>query len=479
MADHDIDPTTIIVGDSNVQQAPPGMTGGHIYEPDDKPRNVIEALARVTKELPSIGKDKQFGEDGSRTTYKYRGIEQITSEASVLFGRYGIVFAPKVLSAAPEKVHINASTVWDEWQLLVEYTVYGPGGKDDSITVGPFMALGRDNSDKGTNKALTQAFKQCLLQVLCVADEKDDGDRERAENRPPTVDELAVAHGWRDDEDRIDHWRMLDDTLALLDAETRGKFDRWVTRHNLAQREGWQAAYDKACEKADLMADPISTGPTAEPAPAQARPATGITAAEALPVDRGQGTTERALDSLARARLAHAGITTGMLTTPAGLLTPAQASLVIDCLEGPDGDTLGRWIADLGGILDPDALPGGPRESTQEAPEPSVAGDDSPNAPDGHTDTAPLTPDEAGALDALAVSRAPRELIAQITAECDGMDAMAVTDRLVQLGMDAKGNLATKRRRLVYRMVRHAVDAIDRNTIPDGYEATPSEYGDQ
>jgi hypothetical protein len=38
------------------------------------------------------------------------------------------------------------------------------------------VGIGRDNSDKGANKALTQAFKYALIQVLCIADAKDDGD---------------------------------------------------------------------------------------------------------------------------------------------------------------------------------------------------------------------------------------------------------------------------------------------------------------
>ena len=66
---------------------------------------------------------------------------------------------------------------WTDTFLEVQYRVYGPGGKEDAITVGPLLAIGRDNSDKGANKAMTQAFKYALLQVLCISDKKDDGDQ--------------------------------------------------------------------------------------------------------------------------------------------------------------------------------------------------------------------------------------------------------------------------------------------------------------
>ena len=36
--------------------------------------------------------------------------------------------------------------------------------------------LGRDNSDKGYNKASTAAFKNLLLRLLCIGDPRDDTD---------------------------------------------------------------------------------------------------------------------------------------------------------------------------------------------------------------------------------------------------------------------------------------------------------------
>jgi hypothetical protein len=70
--------------------------------------------------------------------------------------------------------------------------VFGPGGAQDFIDVGPIPAIGRDNSDKGTSKCMTQAFKYALLQTLCIGDAKDDADGTTHERDPaPSGPRLA------------------------------------------------------------------------------------------------------------------------------------------------------------------------------------------------------------------------------------------------------------------------------------------------
>jgi hypothetical protein len=137
------------------------------------PGNVIEALAAVASDLPAIGKDGKA--DPKQGGYSYRGIEQITREAQRLFARYRVVFVPRVVHHDIRQITVNDKP-WTDTIELVEYDVYGPGGAEDRITIGPILAIGRDNSDKGANKCMTQAFKYALLQTLCISDAKDDAD---------------------------------------------------------------------------------------------------------------------------------------------------------------------------------------------------------------------------------------------------------------------------------------------------------------
>lgn len=149
------------------------------------PSNVVQALCRVMEDLPGIGKDNR-----SEQGYQYRGIEAITAHTQELFGRYGVVFVPRVLQRTVKEFPIN-SKPWTEDCLEVVYRVYGPGGTADFIDVGPVIGLGRDNSDKGANKAMTQAFKYALLQTLCVGDGKDDTDKDQAATPDARAEQLT------------------------------------------------------------------------------------------------------------------------------------------------------------------------------------------------------------------------------------------------------------------------------------------------
>ena len=137
-------------------------------------KNIIEALTRVMDELPGIERSNR-----SDQGYNYRGIELITRHVQGLFAKHGIVTAPRVKQVTMRELTVN-NRPWTEHEVHVGYRFYGPGGTQDYIDV-ELVGLGRDNSDKGTNKALTQAYKYALIQTLCIGDGKDDADQQTHE----------------------------------------------------------------------------------------------------------------------------------------------------------------------------------------------------------------------------------------------------------------------------------------------------------
>lgn len=153
------------------------------------PKNIIEAIARVMAEMGGIPKmttvqhQKRIGAASNGeygVKYAYRSIDQITSLAQPLFGVYGVVIVPNVLDAREVELIINDKP-WSDTFVTVRWDVYGPAGvtdKIESVTKG----IGRDNSDKGMNKAMTTAYKNLLLRLLCVGDPLDEADHERVEN---------------------------------------------------------------------------------------------------------------------------------------------------------------------------------------------------------------------------------------------------------------------------------------------------------
>lgn len=232
-----------------------------------EPANVIEALARVMSELPSIGKDdKASAQQGG---YSYRGIEAITGSAQRLLGKYQVVFVPKVVERKTVELTVNQKP-WTEEQLTVVYTVYGPGGLEDRIEVGPLVALGRDNSDKGTNKAMTQAFKYALLQVLCIGDRSSDGDghdaAEADAHQEPDPDAPFRALGWPD-KAHHDAWReRVTERSAKLTDEQRKRF-----------KDGWPAlgfvwAEPTSMDVADKVSDALTAAATSRSSEAPQSP---------------------------------------------------------------------------------------------------------------------------------------------------------------------------------------------------------------
>ena len=149
----------------------------------------VEALNAVMADMPGVPKGRKA--DPKQGGYAYRGIEDITLVLQPILAKHGVVFIPHV-----ELIEIKDITVadkpWTDTILSVSYDIRSVGS-DEVITCGPFIGIGRDNSDKGANKAMTQAWKYCLLQVLCIADQADDADGQHHEAPDQVARRATVA----------------------------------------------------------------------------------------------------------------------------------------------------------------------------------------------------------------------------------------------------------------------------------------------
>lgn len=201
-------------------EAPPDEALAESLPP---PTNVIAAIARVEAEIGGIekltrqerqrrGMHADTGDKG--VSWAYRGIDQIAQAAQPLLGRYGVVIVPTVTRHVVDEITIN-NNPWTDTTVFVKWKIYGPGGVTDKIT-SRTIGLGRDNSDKGFNKAMTNAYKNLLLRLLSIGDPKDDQDhtaydqpdRNSAPEPPPDDPihklwtDLVAAIG--DNEDRVE-----------------------------------------------------------------------------------------------------------------------------------------------------------------------------------------------------------------------------------------------------------------------------------
>jgi hypothetical protein len=234
--------------------------------PKPAPKNVIEAIARVELEIGGIRKltpeqrRKLTGVAGEPNgiTFAYRGIDQIAAAAQQLFGEYGVVIVPNIVSMDVEKVlkGYNATmetTQWTRTTMTVRYDLYGPGGVDDTIS-STVIGVGDDNSDKGANKAATGAFKNLLLRILCIGDPQDDTDQYQNPNpdgdhqpAAPPADPIKVLFG------RVKQYAGTPFADEMMDAAKAANLK--LTESNLKGNAVLRTKITEICDAADQWAE--------------------------------------------------------------------------------------------------------------------------------------------------------------------------------------------------------------------------------
>ena len=218
--------------------------------------NVIEALSMVMAELPGIGKDSKA--DPKQGGYSYRGIEAITREVQPLFAKHGVVIVPRVHDRRVVDIIVNEKP-WTDTYIEVEWDIYGPGGTSDMVMARTF-GMGRDNSDKGTNKAMTQCLKYLLLDLLAISDSADDNDGTNIANQFEEVNGVQIPLSptlevTRTGPDGVDATQVTDGQMRAIYAMIDGaygkdqndgeKLSQILGREIRHPREVWRSEFDQ------------------------------------------------------------------------------------------------------------------------------------------------------------------------------------------------------------------------------------------
>lgn len=145
--------------------------------------NVQQRIAAIIGDLPAIEKNDR----GEGVSYKFRGIETLVGHLAGLLAKHGVVIAPSTtLIEINREVENSKGKMpgWTETIISVDWTIHGADG--DTLTART-LGIGRDNSDKGSNKAQTQAYKYLLMELFAIGDKEDDGD-----GHPPAPADVPV-----------------------------------------------------------------------------------------------------------------------------------------------------------------------------------------------------------------------------------------------------------------------------------------------
>lgn len=136
-------------------------------------------LLAIKKDLGAIGKNHNF-EMGGKTQYSFRGIDDVVNNLFPLLNKHGVGVRTNCLQNAEDyKLNEKTGKYSKNVRIMMEYIFFAEDGSEVSCKM---PGEGTDTSDKGTNKALSAAFKYCLFQCFCIPTEVgvvEEGDFEK------------------------------------------------------------------------------------------------------------------------------------------------------------------------------------------------------------------------------------------------------------------------------------------------------------
>jgi hypothetical protein len=147
---------------------------------------VYQAINAVAAELSEIGIAKRHRND--QEDYYYRSIEDVLNALAPLLARHKLCVLPRMLEREGQSAGATAQlvTVRAAFDLVSAFD----GSRHTIESFGEAI----DESDKGTAKAISAAYKSAMIQTFCIPVTEEDADA-----KSPRLNCLAVSEppeGW-------------------------------------------------------------------------------------------------------------------------------------------------------------------------------------------------------------------------------------------------------------------------------------------
>ena len=140
--------------------------------------NIYQALSAVMTDVGAVRKDSKNQSQG----FNFRGIDSVVNAVSPALRKHGVIVFPQVHQVEYDTVSIGSKgTQMGHCRVKVTYTFVAHDGSNIEATV---VAESMDSGDKATAKAMSVAFRTCLLQTLCLPTDETDPDAESYERAP-------------------------------------------------------------------------------------------------------------------------------------------------------------------------------------------------------------------------------------------------------------------------------------------------------
>lgn len=133
---------------------------------------VYKAIAAVQAELATVGIGK--GKTNTQQGYKFRGIDDVYDVLAPVLAKHGLCILPRVLARTFTERQAKSGGVLFSVIVECEFDLVSAedGSKHTIRTFGEAM----DSADKGTNKAMSAAYKYAAFQTFCIPVDVEDAD---------------------------------------------------------------------------------------------------------------------------------------------------------------------------------------------------------------------------------------------------------------------------------------------------------------
>ena len=193
---------------------------------------VYQAIANVMGALAKEGIGKN--QTNTYDKYKFRGIDDVYNALAPLLSKHGLLVLPRVLERTCEERASGKGNALFYVTVAVEFDFVS--AEDGSTHTVRAYGEAMDRGDKGTNKAMTAAYKYACFEAFCIPTEgADDADAESHEVKAKPVGrptdgvwEQAEATGWTRDQiteigtTAIEYWEAEDVAGAYDYLERQG-----------------------------------------------------------------------------------------------------------------------------------------------------------------------------------------------------------------------------------------------------------------
>lgn len=142
---------------------------------------IYALVAQAAQKVGHVGK----GDRNQSQGFNFRGIDAVVNAVGPVFRELGIVVFPTLLGAEYDTVTVgHKQSVMQQVRVRVAYTFVASDGSEFTATV---AAESMDSGDKATAKAMSVAFRTCLLQTLCLPTDEPDPDFMSYERSGPAI----------------------------------------------------------------------------------------------------------------------------------------------------------------------------------------------------------------------------------------------------------------------------------------------------